>query len=160
MQTLISKLSGTLITQVLVHEWQNEEASLIVSDKMPEALSESAQMPVVLSKSPLVRAAEEFVCLYYLAFIQNMMGRMRTLILSIGLLFLATTISSAVYPFDPQPLLGYTFLTLFLLLTGVVTGSMRRRIGIRLLATSRIHLRGAWVAISTSKCCSLPSALR
>jgi len=121
MQSRIAALSARLLSQVLLPEWRKEQNSLIVSSEPPNPAVPADCMPIVLSDSPVVRVAEEFVCLNYLAFIQNVTGRMRTLIMGIGLLFLATAVSSAMYPFDPQPLLGYVFLTLFLVLAGVVT---------------------------------------
>src|ERR1035438_4351193 len=47
-----------------------------------------------------IALAEEFVALSYLTFIQNIVGRMRTLVLSIGGVFLFTLVSTMIYPFD------------------------------------------------------------
>ena len=66
-----------------------------------------------------MRAAEEFFVLPYLAFIRNILGRMRTIVLGSLCLFLATTLAVSSYPFDPLPVLGGLFLGVFLI-TGCV----------------------------------------
>jgi len=50
----------------------------------------------------------------YLGFIQNILGRIRTLILGCLFLLVAATLSVSSYPFDPLPVLGGMFMALFL----------------------------------------------
>jgi len=38
----------------------------------------------------------------YLSFVQNILGRLRTMAITIVTLFLAATIASSTYPFDPR----------------------------------------------------------
>jgi Protein of unknown function (DUF3237) len=59
-------------------------------------------------------AAGEFLVLGYLGFIQNILGRIRTLILGCLFLLVAATLSVSSYPFDPLPVLGGMFMALFL----------------------------------------------
>jgi hypothetical protein len=67
-----------------------------------------------------IEKAEELVCLVYLGFIQNILGRMRTLVMTILWLFVAATVSVATYPFDPKPFVSSTMLVLFVLLGAVI----------------------------------------
>jgi hypothetical protein len=50
-----------------------------------------------------------------MGFIQNILGRIRTIVLGSLFLFVAATLAVSSYPFDPQPVLGYIFLALFLI---------------------------------------------
>jgi hypothetical protein len=59
-----------------------------------------------LSKDETVRAAEEFVCFHYIAFIQNIMARMRTMTLSMAMLFLGVCLAISFYPFVPRTEIG------------------------------------------------------
>jgi hypothetical protein len=63
-------------------------------------------------------AAEEFFVLPYTSFIQNILGRIRASVLGSLFLFVATTLAVSSYPFDPLPVLGGIFLTVFII-TGV-----------------------------------------
>lgn len=63
--------------------------------------------------------AEEFVCLNYLGFIQNVLGRLRTMAITIMVLFLASTVAMSTYPFDPRQALSAVLIALFLIV-GVV----------------------------------------
>jgi hypothetical protein len=67
-----------------------------------------------LSSDETVRAAEEFVCLSYVSYIQNILARIRSLIVSIVLLYVAAGLAVAVYPFSPRPQIA-SFLLIFLL---------------------------------------------
>jgi hypothetical protein len=76
-----------------------------------------------------VIAAEEFFVLPYVGFIQNMMGRIRTIVLGSLCLFVAVTLAASSYPFDPLPVLGGIFLTLFVIAGGtsmIVLAQMHR----------------------------------
>jgi hypothetical protein len=73
------------------------------------------------SANELIRNAEELVCLTYLGFAQNLLGRIRTIVLGGVSLFLAVTLAVSNYPFDPRPLLSGALLSLFVVFGGVVT---------------------------------------
>jgi hypothetical protein len=113
-QRSVAKASGVLLAQLLIPAWRKEKQSLIVSpgaDK--EAATPSTPNP---AKEEYVRNAEEFVCLTYLGFIQNIIGRLRTLATTIMVLFFATTISLSAYPFDPRQVLSAILIILFIAL--------------------------------------------
>ena len=61
-----------------------------------------------------IRNAEELVCITYLGFVQNVLGRIRTMALGLVWLFVAITLSVSTYPFDPRPVLNKALILLFL----------------------------------------------
>jgi archaellum biogenesis protein FlaJ (TadC family) len=73
-----------------------------------------------LSEEQSVRLAEEFVCLIYLAYLQNMLARMRTLVLSMTGVFAMIALSVAFYPYTPRQLLSLSLLLLLLALGAAV----------------------------------------
>lgn len=68
----------------------------------------------------VVRASEEFFVLPYLGFIQNTIGRIRSIAMGILALFVASTLAVSSYPFDPLPTIGAIFLITFLLVGAIV----------------------------------------
>jgi len=56
----------------------------------------------------------------YLGFIQNTIGRIRSIAMGILALFVAATLAVATYPFDPLPVIGGIFLVTFVLAGGAV----------------------------------------
>jgi hypothetical protein len=115
--------AGVVISNVLVPAWQLEKESLLVerpgSEAKPqEAGAKEVAIPIWQLQAH-IRAAEEFVVLPYLAFIQNILGRIRTIGLGSMWLFLGTTLAVSTYPFDPLNILGLIFLTVFVLYGGV-----------------------------------------
>jgi hypothetical protein len=121
-QRSIAALSGALFTHVLLPAWAAETESLILgpTETKSEVARNGPSGMDSLSNSLLVRTAEEFVCLNYLAFIQNAAGRLRSVVIGLAWLFLAATVASAAYPFDPQPMLSKVFSVVFVLLAGTV----------------------------------------
>ncbi len=117
-QKSIASASGTLLSKLLVPAWRREKKSLIVEiarDEKEEA-APNCQPP---SKDEHIRNAEEFVCLNYLAFIQNVLGRLRTMTMTIMLLLIVSTVAMSTYPFDPQQALSAISIVLFVIV-GVV----------------------------------------
>ena len=112
-QESVAKATGALLTHLLIPAWRKETQSLILA---PNADKEAAtpSMPPQ-AKEEHVRNAEEFVCLTYLGFIQNILGRLRTLVMTIMFLFLATTVALSTYPFDPRQVLSAILIALFIL---------------------------------------------
>lgn len=112
-----SRCTEKIVTHFLLPEWFTERTSLDMAEsaqegKRPENLR--------LSENPSVRLAEEFVCMVYVGYLQNMLARMRTMVLSITGVFAALALSIAFYPFTPRPLLALSLLVLLLVLGGVV----------------------------------------
>jgi len=94
-------------------------ANIVVPNSLANVEGETGNGPRIASDIPQhVLAAEEFFVLPYLGFIQNILGRIRTIVLGILCLFVATTLAVSSYPFDPLPVLGGIFLALF-----VITGT-------------------------------------
>jgi hypothetical protein len=122
-QVQLTAVAGMVMKTVLVPAWRNETESLIFGRENPDEKS-AEDKPAALDIptkeiEPHVRAAEEFFVLPYLAFIQNILGRIRTIALGSLWLFLGTTLAISSYPFDPLSVLGAIFLAVFLLVGGV-----------------------------------------
>ena len=114
----IAAASGTLLTKLLVPAWRGEKGSLIASP-VSEAKEDAPPSPPPQAKQEHIRNAEEFVCLNYLGFVQNVLGRLRTMAMTIVALFLAATVAISTYPFDPRQALSIILIVLFVA-TGVV----------------------------------------
>jgi hypothetical protein len=109
-QEEIASIAAFVLGTVLVPSWQAETDSLIFSR------SRKSSGPAISRDIPShVLAAEEFVVLPYIGFIQNILGRIRTIVLGSLFLFVATTLSVSSYPFDPLPVLGGIFLAVFII---------------------------------------------
>jgi hypothetical protein len=123
-QEKLAHTAGLVMKEVLLPEWRQETDSLIsqrpaLGRKTSEADSKELSASRV-DIPPQVQAAEEFVVLQYLAFIQNIFGRLRTMVLGILWLFVGTTLAVASYPFEPVDVLGGIFLVVFVLVGAVI----------------------------------------
>jgi hypothetical protein len=123
-QDAMAATAGSVMKNILFPAWQTETESLIVGRsgcERGEDEERATRVPAAAQKLPThVRAAEEFFVLPYVAFIQNVFGRIRTIVLGIVWLFVCTTLAVSSYPFQPLNVLGGIFLTVFLLV-GIVT---------------------------------------
>jgi hypothetical protein len=118
-QKSIASASGTLLAKLLVPAWRMEEGSLIVACENDET-KEAAPHHPPLADDEHIRNAEEFVCLNYLGFIQNILGRLRTMTLTIMLLLIIATVATSTYPFDPQQALSAILIILFVIVGAVI----------------------------------------
>jgi hypothetical protein len=115
----IASIAGFLLVHVLMPSWQTEKDSLIIDRRPKKNKEDENRVPLIYPDMPkCVLAAEEFFVLPYLGFIQNILGRIRTIVLGSLFLFVATTLAVSSYPFDPLPVLGGIFLAVF-----VITGT-------------------------------------
>jgi hypothetical protein len=123
-QRSVAQTAGTLLVRLLLPEWRSEKDSLILD---PAARTDSGKddggskddgdrSSPPLSAKPYIRDAEEFVCLPYLGFVQNLLGRMRSMVMNLLCLFVATALAISTYPFDPRQGLGVAMLALFAVL--------------------------------------------
>ena len=113
-QECVAKASGALLAHLLIPAWRKETRSLILAPAEEKETAAPSLPPQ--AEDGHVRHAEEFVCLTYLGFIQNILGRLRTLTMAVMFLFFATTISISSYPFDPRQVLSAILIVLFTLL--------------------------------------------
>ncbi len=121
LQRSLAETAAVMITQLLIPTWRGESRSLLLtpSDSGKPSDSKDKPDPNAASVSGLprhIRNAEELVCLVYMAFIQNVLGRMRSLVMGIICMFIAIAAAIASYPFDPRPLLSAIVVTLFVIL--------------------------------------------
>ena len=119
-QQEVAKTAGRVMTHILLPAWRRERQSLILEAEPPKPDDDKAASPPPVTADAHVRAAEEFFVLPYVGFIQNILGRVRTIAIAILLLFMATTLALSSYPFSPTPALGAIFLVLFVLVGAMV----------------------------------------
>lgn len=113
-QESVASASGTLFARLLVPAWRLEEKSLLVALAKEEKEEAAPSVPPQAVEAH-IRNAEEFVCLNYLGFIQNVLGRLRTMAMSIIVLFLASACAMSSYPFDPRQALSAVLVALFII---------------------------------------------
>lgn len=121
-QEQLATTAACAMKQIILPAWQEETESLIRKvESSAEATDDGDKQPqFALAADPWVRAAEEFFVLPYVGFIQNTIGRIRSIAMSILALFVAATIAVSSYPFDPLPTIGAIFLILFALVGVIV----------------------------------------
>ena len=106
-----------VLGDLLVPEWQAERASLDLR-AAPEG---KADERVSLSSNMSVMLGEEFLCMIYVGYLQNLLGRMRTMVLSMAGMFAAIALSVGFYPYTPRPTISLSLL-LLLFFIGTVVG--------------------------------------
>jgi hypothetical protein len=118
LQLTLAETAAIMLTGMLIPAWREEQKSVEsgvtgraedsgTNTLGPES-SEAATPP------PHIRNGEELVCLVYIAFIQNILGRIRSLAMGIVSLFLSITVAVSSYPFDPRALLSGVVVALFI----------------------------------------------
>lgn len=121
-QAELAATAGLVMMNILQPAWQSETESLIFARSRAEESSGESGGEEVKSLAgsvpPHVRAAEEFFVLPYVAFIQNTLGQMRSIVLGTLWLFVGITLAFSSYPFQPLETLGLIFLAIFLLAGG------------------------------------------
>ncbi|HEX4133562.1 MAG TPA: hypothetical protein VHY84_02990 [Bryobacteraceae bacterium] len=122
-QKELATTAGLAMTHILTPAWRKEKESLIFDrsgqERKPDEGGENETAISVAKLEPHIRCAEEFFVLPYLAFIQNILGRLRTMALSSLWLFLAATLAVSSYPFEPLNVLGGIFLGVFVIVVGL-----------------------------------------
>ena len=117
-QKELAKTAGLVMQHILIPAWRKEKDSLLF-DRAPAEENEENSISTV-KVEPYVLAAEEFFVLPYLGFIQNILGRLRTMALGSLWLFVGATLAVSSYPFDPLNVLGVIFLTVFVITGGLM----------------------------------------
>jgi len=117
LQEEVASITAQVLTTVLIPSWQVETNSLLVDPSKTRTTDvDGSGGPTISPNVPAyVRAAEEFVVLPYVGFIQNILGRIRSTVLGTLFLFVASTLAVSSYPFDPLPALGGIFLAVFII---------------------------------------------
>jgi hypothetical protein len=112
MQRQCAATAGFLMQELLMPAWQQEKHSLIIHEGAASANEDQA--PPLLSGCECVRNAEEFVCLVYLSFIQNVLARFRFIVVGALAVYLSMVAAAALLMFDPRPAMSAALLLLFL----------------------------------------------
>jgi hypothetical protein len=123
-QKQLADFAGFLMARILVPAWQEEKglqsATDVVAGATPSQEKDREELMPVSELDPHIRHAEQLVSYIYLGFIQNVLGRMRTLVMCILLVFIASTIAMASYPFDPRPTISGAMVLLLAVLTAAI----------------------------------------
>jgi hypothetical protein len=120
LQERIATQTATLLTRLLIPAWRRETESLLSLDA-PKSGDQSDSDIAELAHVPQhIRNAEELFCITYLGFVQNILGRLRTMALGIMWFFVAITLSVSTYPFDPRPALNQSLTLAFLVVGGLI----------------------------------------
>lgn len=112
-----SRCARQILTDLLIPAWLEESASL----DLGQGEDGGGKKPPALSENRAVKGAEEFVCIFYVGYLQNLLARMRTMVLSMAGLFAAIALSVAFYPYTPRPTIALA-LTLLLGFIAAVVG--------------------------------------
>jgi hypothetical protein len=109
----ISQCAERILNDLLLPDWCEETGTL---DLVEDGRTANSQEVLPLSEDTAIRRAEEFICLIYVGYLQNLLARMRTMVLAILGLYAALAFSLAFYPYTPRPAIA---LSLLLLLLGI-----------------------------------------
>ena len=110
----------TILNELLIPAWQGERGTLDVHVTTGD---EQGREQITLSEKMTVRLGEEFLCMIYVGYLQNLLGCMRTMVLSIVGIFAAIALAVGFYPYTPRPTISLSLLCL-LLIIGAVVGSV------------------------------------
>ena len=103
MREVLNEGVAEVLKYLLFPEWKKEDTSLSIEGDVEKAQeTEGGQPKIALSKISSIRVAEEFVSFHYIAFIQNIVARMRTMTLSMIFLFVTVCFAISFYPFVPR----------------------------------------------------------
>ncbi len=122
LQHSLADMAALMLTRLLIPAWRKECESLAPgpTGRADESAKDTPDAQSVSGLAPHVRNAEELVCLVYIAFIQNILGRIRSLVMGIICIFLAITVAVSSYPFDPRPVLSGIVVALFIVLGATI----------------------------------------
>jgi hypothetical protein len=155
-QKSVAETAGMLLSETLVDRWRSEKESLSLdlSAEISGAEKDGKTPNPLVDLPAYIRDAEELVCLVYIGFIQNVLGRIRTLGMQILWLFVAATASIAIYPFDPRPATSGALFVLFLVLGAtiiVVYSQMHRDATLSLITNTNPGELGTefWIKLLT-----------
>ena len=151
-QATLAGTAGCVMENIILPAWQTDSHCMIRGANPKEKEAEFDK--IVDELPPYVRAAEEFFLLPYAGFVQNTLGRIRNIGLSIVTMFIAATLSVSSYPFDPLPVIGAVFLVLFAIVGGCLIfayAEMSRDVTLSRIANTNPGELGweFWVKIAT-----------
>ena len=109
----LSRCAECILNDLLLPEWCEETGTL---DLVEDGRQADAKEVLPLPEDTVIRRAEEFICLIYVGYLQNLLARMRTMVLAVLGLYAALAFSLAFYPYTPRPAIA---LSLLLLLLGI-----------------------------------------
>jgi hypothetical protein len=117
MREVFCQCTEHILNDLILPEWMNETRSM---DLLEGGEKSDSYVVLPLSEDEPTRLAEEFVCLIYVGYLQNLLARMRTMVLSIIGVLAGFAFSLAFYPYVPRPTIAICVLLLVLILGSAV----------------------------------------
>ena len=117
MREVFCQCTEHILTDLILPEWLNETRSM---DLLEGGEKSDSNVVLQLSEDEPTRLAEEFVCLIYVGYLQNLLARMRTMVLSIVGVLAGFAFSLAFYPYVPRPTIAICILLLVLVMGSAV----------------------------------------
>jgi len=117
MREVFCQCTEHILNDLILPEWTNETRSM---DLLEGGEKSDSKIVLPLSEDEPTRLAEEFVCLIYVGYLQNLLARMRTMVLSIVGVLAGFAFSLAFYPYVPRPTIAISVLLLVLVLGSAV----------------------------------------
>jgi hypothetical protein len=117
MREVFCQCTEHILNDLMLPEWMSETRSMDLLEVGEK--SDSSVVPPLSQIEP-TRLAEEFVCLIYVGYLQNVLARMRTMVLSIVGVLAGFAFSLAFYPYVPRPTIAICVLLLVLVLGSAV----------------------------------------
>lgn len=110
MATAVSEVMNSILQPI----WEHEPNSL----NLELGSTHTEELP--LSDDKVVATAEEFVSLHYVSYIQNVLARMRTMVLSMIFLFVSICLTVSFYPFIPRTQVTICMIVVLFFISAVV----------------------------------------
>jgi hypothetical protein len=117
MREVFCQCTEHILNDLILPEWMSETRSM---DLLEGGEKSESNVVLPLSEDEPTRFAEEFVCLIYVGYLQNLLARMRTMVLSIVGVLAGFAFSLAFYPYVPRPTIAISILLLVLVLGSAV----------------------------------------
>jgi hypothetical protein len=117
MREVFCQCTEHILNDLILPGWMNETRSM---DLLDSGTKPDSNVVLPLSEDEPTRLAEEFVSLIYVGYLQNLLARMRTMVLSIVGVLAGFAFSLAFYPYVPRPTIALCVLLLVLVLGSAV----------------------------------------
>jgi hypothetical protein len=117
MREVFCQCTELILNHLILPEWMSETRSM---DLLEGGANPDSSLVLPLSEDEPTRLAEEFVGLIYVGYLQNLLARMRTMVLSIVGVLAGFAFSLAFYPYVPRPTIAISVLMLVLILGSIV----------------------------------------
>jgi hypothetical protein len=163
LQQRLAETTGSTL-QMMVRQWQTETQSEFTSPGSQQDGDKQKGKEATTNLEPLTRLAEHFLCLAQFNFILSVLMCMRTLVMTVGGMFVFILLSVNSYPFEPKQTLRTLMVLLFLVIVSVVAfvyAQMHRDVTLSHITNTKPGELGAdfWFRLATFAAVPLLSLL-